>query len=1235
MSSAPSRRAAVSALFLVALVLLQAVVVSASGVFNCAGGSVQIVAHPDDDILFQSPTLYNDFDDELCITSIFLTSGDSGSGLGYAQSRETGNGAAYAYMADTNSTWSEFYATFGGQPVLVRTLVAAPQVQRVFFRLPDGQMDGSGVAVTGYQSLRKLYFGSISTIDSIDGEATFSLATLREALGQILTARAPDTVRTLDHLSDYDSGDHADHYTAARLASEAAAAYASSASFAGYMGYPVQNLAPTISTSSDDFARKTGAFFAYTPYDYAECQSFSACAGRGEYYWLQREYIVTPELATNSSDGSAETPATLPSGENIARLATTTASSYYNYGGIVQPPSAAIDGVKGGYPGNDSVEWSSNGEGAGAWLKLTWTEEVTIGGVVLYDRPNTADWLTEGTLTMDDGSILAFSLPYNDGSPNVLSLSRNYTTTSLLMTVTTVAAGGSNVGLSEIEVYGSLCPTCNASATSASSSASSTAVSSTSSSSTSTSATSTTPSSAIPTASSTQSANLALGADAAASSYASATDQGPEKAVDGVISGYKADGTGDYTKEWASDHEGVGATLSLSWDAAITINQLVLFDRPNTDDQILNASIWFSDGSTVYSGVLDNAGGATYVNFTTRTIDSLVLTVTSVSSTTGNVGLAELQAYLVSSASTSSSAASTPVCTGSVSTSSSASVSASPSATQVPSTSASSSGSSSASSTRSTVSFSSSSTSTATATSSSAAPTSTGLYNFALHTDSYDASSYASATDQGPEKAIDGMISGYKEDGTGDYTKEWATDHQSTGAWIGISWPESITVNQLVLYDRPNLNDQMTGATVSFSDGSSFQIGALDNAGGATVFNFTARVVDSMFITVTSVSDTTTSVGLSEIQVYYVPPTTSSSSSVSSVVSTSTVPVTTATPASSSSTVSQAPESSSTRSTVSFVSSTSTTLSNSVSTSSLSATSTSSTSTSSQLSSSSSSPVSTGSATSSRSTVSFSSSSTSTLPPSSSSVATSTSSSSASPSATGLYNYALHTDSYLASSYGTDQGPEKAIDGVINGYKADGSGDYTKEWASSGQGSGAWIGLSWPETITVNQLVLYDRPNLDDQVTGATISFSDGSSFTIGALVNLGAATYVNFTSRAIDSLFITVTSVSSTTSNVGLSEIQVYNNPQAIHLFLFFNVQDDDGLKCLPHDALVIVKQRFPHLNFCFRNPLVISVLLQQDGYDDNKGERFLLVIVQDWVGHSDHDVARNRTGWTGNSEL
>ena len=48
------------------------------------------LAYTDDDLLFQSPDLLTDIQAANCITAIYLTSGDSGSGSAYAQSREAG-----------------------------------------------------------------------------------------------------------------------------------------------------------------------------------------------------------------------------------------------------------------------------------------------------------------------------------------------------------------------------------------------------------------------------------------------------------------------------------------------------------------------------------------------------------------------------------------------------------------------------------------------------------------------------------------------------------------------------------------------------------------------------------------------------------------------------------------------------------------------------------------------------------------------------------------------------------------------------------------------------------------------------------------------------------------------------------------------------------------------------------------------------------------------------------------
>jgi hypothetical protein len=129
----------------------------------------------------------------------------------------------------------------------------------------------------------------------------------------------------------------------------------------------------------------------------------------------------------------------------------------------------------------------------------------------------------------------------------------------------------------------------------------------------------------------------------------------------------------------------------------------------------------------------------------------------------------------------------------------------------------------------------------------------------------------------------------------------------------------------------------------------------------------------------------------------------------------------------------------------------------------------------------------------------------------------------------------------VVSSSGTDQGGDKAIDGIVEGFTVAGGNPYT-EWASNWEGAGATLLLTWSSLQSVRSITLWDRPNLDDQVTGATLTFSDGTVYTIGALTNDGSGdTFTLPTTISTTSLLFTVTSVSSSTWNIGLSEIAVY----------------------------------------------------------------------------------------------
>jgi hypothetical protein len=131
----------------------------------------------------------------------------------------------------------------------------------------------------------------------------------------------------------------------------------------------------------------------------------------------------------------------------------------------------------------------------------------------------------------------------------------------------------------------------------------------------------------------------------------------------------------------------------------------------------------------------------------------------------------------------------------------------------------------------------------------------------------------------------------------------------------------------------------------------------------------------------------------------------------------------------------------------------------------------------------------------------------------------------------------LATVTASSENASTGQTAAKAVDGSTLGYPQ----AYQHEWATVGQGAGAWLNLAWSSPQTLTSITLYDRPNLDDQVTGGTITFSDGSTLAVGVLPNDGSPYTLTFAAKTVTSLKLTITAVSSTTQNIGLAEIQTY----------------------------------------------------------------------------------------------
>lgn len=168
------------------------------------------------------------------------------------------------------------------------------------------------------------------------------------------------------------------------------------------------------------------------------------------------------------------------------------------------------------------------------------------------------------------------------------------------------------------------------------------------------------------------------------------------------------------------------------------------------------------------------------------------------------------------------------------------------------------------------------------------------------------------------------------------------------------------------------------------------------------------------------------------------------------------------------------------------------------------------------------------------------------------------------------YNAISYFASIEASSENTAEGAgaAKAIDGIRDGYSTSLAQMYPNgalsgtpltnhnrfpfgEWVADGA-AGESLTLNWDQVYDISKLVLYDRPDIAQNITGATVTFKYGDKIvgtkTITDPLPEDGKPYTvdlsGVTTTGVTSVTIVITDVSAGTTNAGLAEVEAYGQP-------------------------------------------------------------------------------------------
>ncbi|WP_433174158.1 PIG-L family deacetylase [Actinoallomurus sp. CA-150999] len=261
-------------------------------------GFVQVVAHPDDDLLFMSPDLAQDIRRGEGVTTVVLTAGEGHAGIkdhynphAYVAQRRQGLHSAYAAMAGVRDGWRVETVRSGRVKIEVHTLTARPDIHLAFLSLPDGRDPRPRIGRRATAQLladhRSVKCAATVTPKHSPYAHCYTHADVVHALVTLFQRYRPTVVRTQDPAPDRRyTADHTDHVAAAGFATEAVHSSKQPLVQVDYRDY---NLTDTpVNLGKADRTAKERYFADYRAHDYRinpEAKNFASWQERMRYRW--------------------------------------------------------------------------------------------------------------------------------------------------------------------------------------------------------------------------------------------------------------------------------------------------------------------------------------------------------------------------------------------------------------------------------------------------------------------------------------------------------------------------------------------------------------------------------------------------------------------------------------------------------------------------------------------------------------------------------------------------------------------------------------------------------------------------------------------------------------------------------------------------------------------------------------------------------------------------------------